>query len=236
MTQFAALNALPRPFFGDCLALQSSKLTLHTRHSADRAEIEQFIQQQFRQHHQADINFFMPVLLSLHCAGQLTAVVGLTAAATQPLFLEQYLPAPIEQVLSAQQHIEVPRQHILEVGNLVASRSGSSLLLMVVLSELIIASPYQWIAFTATSEVQSLLSKLHYQPLALAPADVSKLADNPTGWGRYYQKQPTVMAGHALPAIASAQQLTRYQLIKRLFSEQITQISAELNLLEHSYA
>lgn len=215
---------------------QSSQLALHRRNSPERSEIEQFIRQQFQRYHQAEVHYFMPLLLSLRCAGQLSAAVGLNSAAKAPLFLEQYLSAPIQNILSQQSQQPVARQHILEIGNLVAGRSGSSLLLMVILSELIATSDFRWVVFTATHEVQSLLNKLNYHPIILAQADASKLANRSADWGQYYQHQPQVMAGLALPAIQHAQQLTRYKLIQHLFATELTHLNNQFKQQEPYYA
>lgn len=215
---------------------QSSQLALHRLNSPERSEVEQFIRQQFQRYHQAEVRYFMPLLLSLRCAGKLSAAVGLNSAANAPLFLEQYLSAPIQNILSQHSQRPVARQHILEVGNLVAGRSGTSLLLMVILSELIAASDFRWVVFTATQEVHSLLNKLNYHPITLAPADASKLATSSADWGQYYQRQPQVMAGLALPAIKHAQQLTRYKLIQHLFATELASLNSQFKHEEPYYA
>ncbi len=213
----------------------TSKLTLDPRHGENRREAEALIQKVFLQQHQAEIHYFLPELLSLRCAGSLTAALGMQSASHGALFLEQYLPEPIEQVLSAQTGQSVRREQILEIGNLVSVRPGSSLLLMVALSELIAASRFRWVTFTATSEVQSLLTKLHYQPLLLAAASADKL-QQPDSWGAYYQKQPKVMAGFALPAIESARNLPRYKLLQQLLAPQLEALqSAFSNFAEKSH-
>jgi hypothetical protein len=205
------------------LGNMTSKLTLLARHADGRAEVEALSSREFKHKHQAEIQYFLPQLLSLRCAGTLTAAVGLQAATQGPLFLEQYLPQPLEQLLSEQSGLQVKRGQILEIGNLVSARAGSSLLLMVALSELIAASRFRWVTFTATSEVQSLLTKLHYQPIRLAAASADKLP-HPQSWGAYYQKQPQVMAGLALPAITSAWHLPRYQLLQQLLAPQLAEL------------
>lgn len=216
------LNGLCRNVFSS-----SSQLTLYAPNSLGRDNVEQFIREQFQRFHQAEVHYFMPQLIGLRCAGQLSAAVCLHAAAHTPLFLEQYLPAPIEDVLSEHSKCPVQRQHILEIGNLVAGRSGTSLLLMVILSELIASSDFRWVVFTATQEVQSLLHKLNYHPISLAQADASKLSSTHNDWGQYYQHQPRVMAGLALPAIRHAQQLNRYKLIQQVFANELNQLKQQ---------
>lgn len=210
----------PAPALLGSLGSLTSQLRIDPRNAENRAEVEGLIQKVFLQQHQAEIHHFLPQLLSLRCAGSLSAALGMQSAAQGPLFLEQYLPQPIDQLLTEQTGHTVKREQILEIGNLVSVRPGSSLLLMVALSELIANSRFRWVAFTATSEVQSILTKLHYQPLLLAAATVEKL-QQPQSWGAYYQKQPKVMAGFALPAIESARNLQRYKLLQQMLAPQL---------------
>jgi len=69
--------------------------------AADRREVEQFIHDVFAQTYGANVQHFMPELVALRDeTGELVAAFGLRKAANSPLFLEQYLDAPIETVMS----------------------------------------------------------------------------------------------------------------------------------------
>lgn len=208
----------------------SSQFTLDDRQSSTRQDIEALIKQEFYLKHQAEVTHFLPLLLSLRCAGNLSSAIGIQSAAQGALFLEQYLTAPIEQILSAQENRGILRSEILEIGNLVSARSGSSLMLMVALSELIADSPFRWVTFTATPEVLSLLAKLRYNPVFLTQAKPDML-QSAQCWGGYYQKQPKVMAGLALPAILTSRQLPRYQLIAKLIAPQLHLLKPLFNRL-----
>jgi hypothetical protein len=69
---------------------------------AARPELEALIQSAFRRQHDADIQRFMPGLLGLTGAGgRYVAAAGVRGAEEGPLFLERYLPQPVESLLAA---------------------------------------------------------------------------------------------------------------------------------------
>ena len=53
--------------------------------------------------------------------------------------------------------------------------------------------------FTATSAVRGILEGVGAPLVELAPADGTRLAGGADRWGRYYEKDPRVLAGY-LPA------------------------------------
>ena len=64
-------------------------------------EAEAFVQKKFLRSHGAHVATFMPTLLLLTGAhDELAAVAGFRCAAHERLFLERYLPVPIEQALA----------------------------------------------------------------------------------------------------------------------------------------
>ena len=91
------------------------------RDNARRAEAEAFVRRRFLRSHGAHIATFMPTLLLLTDAdSELAAVAGFRCAAHEPLFLERYLPVPIEQALTSQMGAHARRAEIVEVGNFAA--------------------------------------------------------------------------------------------------------------------
>lgn len=189
-----------------------------------RAAVERYIHERFVSAYGADVREFMPWLLTLRCAGSLSAVVGLRPADRGPLFVEHYLDQPIEQSLSAQRGLPVERRELLEIGNLVSTWRGSSQLLMVMLPLLASAMGYRWLVFTATAEVQKLIGRLHFETVPLCRADGNRLGARRQAWGRYYDNAPTVMAGY-LPA--ALQQLAAQRLptaIAAAFTPQLVEM------------
>ena len=89
----------------------------------------------------------------------------------------------------------VPRNRIVEVGNLAAERPGSSVDLILLLAAHLDLLGFEWVVFTATRELIGIFRKLGLAPLALAPADPERLGARAGAWGRYYDNAPVVVAG-----------------------------------------
>lgn len=162
-----------------------------------RACYQAFIQQRFAAHHGARVRHFMPCLLGLEDAsGQLLGVVGLRSAGHAPLFLERYLSQSIETLIASRHPRHAPsRGQIIEVGNLAAGTPGTARLLIVALTDLLVAMGFRWVAFTGTPGLLNSFQRLGLTPLPLAPATPASMGDELADWGRYYEQQPQVMAG-----------------------------------------
>ncbi|MBA4288509.1 MAG: thermostable hemolysin [Pseudomonas sp.] len=176
---------------------QPFNLYLANRQSPRRAAIEAFISERFAVHHRAHIRHFMPSLLSLEDgSGQLLGAVGLRSAAGAPLFLERYLQQPVEQVITAKQGAQAAqRAQLVEVGNLAAASPGAARLLIVALTDLLVALGYRWVCFTGTLALLNSFQRLGLTPVALGAANPECLGDEQADWGTYYDNQPQVMAG-----------------------------------------
>lgn len=164
-----------------------------------RARLEQFIGQVFARHYQARVRQCMPSLLGL-CAsdGQLLAALGLRPAASERLFLEHYLKRPVEQVLD--QHLasfglQVPREKVMEVGNLAAEHTGGGRWLIIALTAYLQGAGYDWVVFTALPALRNSFGKLGLHMLPLGEARREQLPlDQQIDWGSYYDGKPQVMA------------------------------------------
>jgi len=161
-----------------------------------RSELERFIAERFRTVYGANVSHFCAHLLGLRDAsGMWRAAAGYTPAASGALFLEQYLDAPIEEVLSRAVQRAVPRSRIVEVGNLAAVPPGFARSFVPALGRHLLERDYPWVVFTATRQVRNLLRRLCFKAHALAPATRARLSDDGAAWGSYYANDPTVMAG-----------------------------------------
>lgn len=165
-----------------------------------RAAVEEFIRERFFELHGAHIKHFMPCLLALVDAeGTLRGAVGLRSAATGPLFLERYLERPIEQLIEQKQeqrNIRVlERNQIVEVGNLGTLAPGSARLLIVALTDLLVAQGFRWISFTGTPLLINSFQRLGLSPLSLGEAHAACLGEEQADWGSYYDCNPQVMVG-----------------------------------------
>lgn len=167
----------------------------------DRQDLEAFISSVFAGHYQATIGSFHEILIGCkNGSGQWTAALGFSALAHRAAFLEQYLDAPIEQVVGAAKPspdglAHVGRWEIVEVGNLAALQAGASRALIVKMTEYLHRRHFRWVVFTATKSLVNSFSKLHYQPVELGIADPARLLGDAGRWGSYYQHSPRVMVG-----------------------------------------
>ena len=176
---------------------ETYQLHLASPGSARRAALEQFIRQRFEQQHGARIRHFMPCLFSLeNQAGQLLGAVGVRSAGSGPLFLERYLDEPIQNAIGARLgHTEPGRDELVEVGNLAADSPGAARLLIVALTDLLVALGFRWVTFTGTPPLLNSFQRLGLTPIALGEADPTRMGVELADWGSYYDSRPWVMAG-----------------------------------------
>jgi len=203
---------------------------LQTPGSRERPAVEAYIHAHFSAVHHAEVNHFLPNIISLRCGGKYSAAVGLAPASTGQLFAEQYLDAPVEQVISDKLGLNIERDQIVEIGNLVSTWKGSSLLLFIVIGEVLERLGYHYVMFTGTREVKALLARLHYSPVVLADADPSVLPDGGTSWGNYYHNQPQVMFGDNRPAMEAARKNPMYRATVAAISRPIEKICAQFRV------
>ena len=167
----------------------------------DRDEFETFIRQGFQRKHGASVRSFMPFLLGLRdAAGELVGVAGYRPANAQPLYLEQYLPDPIECVIAARNPaLRVRRSEVAEVGNFACRAFPTAMDLIGLLTKFLLARQHRWVVFTATRTVRDIMRHLGVTLTELAPADKSRVAMTRDDWGSYYSTDPRVMLGN-IPA------------------------------------
>jgi hypothetical protein len=170
--------------------------------SSDRAPIEAFIRRRFAEKYQARIRHFAPNLMLLAQDGQTVAASGWRGAGSEALFLEHYLERPIEQEVARLAGHPVERQHIVEVGHLVAEKAGGSVHVICTLARHLDRLGYEWVAFTATRELLGIFTRLGLPLLALAAADPALLGDAAQEWGQYYASRPVVVVGRIGQALA----------------------------------
>ncbi|WP_031302672.1 thermostable hemolysin [Pseudomonas sp. EGD-AK9] len=175
----------------------SFELHLVAQGSARRAALEQFIRRRFALQYGARVHQFMPCLFALeNRAGQLLGALGVRSAGNGPLFLERYLDEPIQSAIGARLgRIEPDRGELVEVGNLAADSPGAARLLIVALTDLLVALGFRWVAFTGTPTLLNSFQRLGLAPIALGQANPRCMGEELADWGSYYDSRPLVMAG-----------------------------------------
>lgn len=203
------------------------RFSLHAPGSLERSSVETYIHDRFAKVHHAEVQHFLPNIISMRCRGEYSAAVGLAPASTGQLFAEQYLDMPVEQVISQKLGINIPRDQVVEIGNLVSTWKGSSLLLFIVIGEVMRRLGYHYVMFTGTREVKALLARLRYSPIVLADANPAVLPDGGASWGSYYSNQPQVMFGDNRPAMDAARKNPMYRATVATISSAIENLCDE---------
>ena len=160
-----------------------------------RQATEDFIKDVFASHYDANVTSFAPNLVRFELGGDIIAAAGWRGAAAETLFLEHYLDKPVDAAISQLTGRTIPRERIVEVGNLAAVRQGSSLHVIANMTREFDRIGYEWVVFTATRQLIAIFSRLGLPLLALSKADPARLGDAALQWGRYYDEQPVVVAG-----------------------------------------
>jgi hypothetical protein len=168
---------------------------------ATRTLVEDFIAGVYREAYGAEVQSWTPALVSASLDGALVAAAGYRSA-SHPLFLERYLPDPVEAMLGRLAGRPVERRRIVEVGHFASTRPGEGRRLLVRLARHLAQAGFRWVVSTATLELRQLLCEIGLTPYALAPADPRHLEDGGRGWGSYYDHGPVVVAGDLIRGLA----------------------------------
>lgn len=198
--------------------------------SAERGAVEAYISAKFNQAYGASLSHYLPLLVTLRCAENLSGVAGVGLAGQQPaLFLEQYLDVPVELELERVTGTRVARNSIAEVGNLVATTRGASRIVFIVLASLLARAGLDWMVFTATAPLQASLRKLGFTLLPIQAANPDRLPlAGGREWGTYYQYGPQVVAGKLDGAMALIAERHLYGAMQNLFQAQIDELAVLL--------
>ncbi|RLA08850.1 MAG: thermostable hemolysin [Gammaproteobacteria bacterium] len=204
----------PMEFIGhSSVAARNGVLLVYAGHPM-REQAELYIQRVYRRSFAAKIHHFSPLLLVwLDSRQRIQGVVGLTQAEQQTLFLEQYLRAPVEQVLAEAVSDVDCRRNIVEIGNLAMVDRSSVRKMICFLSEYLAEQEVEWVVFTAMAELFNSFKRLGLPLTHLAAADPGLLGNDVVEWGSYYDGLPQVVAGRvaeglilqtASPAVAGS--------------------------------
>ena len=168
------------------------------------ATVADFIRRRFLQAYGAEPALRIPVLLALTSAqGTLLAAVGVRNAALERLFLEDYLSVSVESVMPVP---GIARSNIAEIAHLAGVEAGVSRYLFASLTVWLQGIGYDWVVCTGTDQLRNSFHRLGIATRELAKADPAKLPDGGTGWGRYYDHQPVVMAIKVADSFSALQQ------------------------------
>jgi thermostable hemolysin len=119
------------------------------------------------------------------------ACAAITPAASKPLFSEQYLDRPCDQLIAQRELKVVLRDHIAELGTFAASDPGSGVELFQILPLVAWLRGFRYALMTAVPDIRGLLSSSGVPFVTLGSARVDALApDQRARWGSYYANGP----------------------------------------------
>lgn len=172
------------------LKARPSVISIVPAFSKYRNAVEEFIKNIYAQAYDARIDVHYPVLMSVRDEnGRILAATGFRPAMTDALFLEQYLNAPVEDVL------KTPREQIVEIGNLASDGGGASLYLFAALAAYLDYRGFTQAVVTSTDFLERRFREMGLRPKRHAKADPALLLADGEDWGRYYGTQPHVVSG-----------------------------------------
>jgi len=175
-------------------AAPRTRFHLHRRNDETRSDVERLIADVYRQHYAAQIEHFMPVLVSRGTDDDITAAAGYRSG-VEPLFLERYLAAPVEQALARVTGRPVARESIVEIGQFASRSAGEGRRLMLALARHLVDSGFCWAVITATADLRRLIRHQGLSTLPLGTAQRHCVGDEAPLWGTYYRHAPKVLAG-----------------------------------------
>ncbi|MEI8633312.1 thermostable hemolysin [Vibrio sp. PP-XX7] len=117
----------------------------------------------------------MPVFLALLQDDEIQSVCGYRAAIHEPLFLEQYLDCPADQLISEHFSQPINRESLIEFGQLAAFSKGVSPLHFYLITQRLVELNYEWCICTVTDPLYALMKRLGLKPVVLSEVDSSRV-------------------------------------------------------------
>ena len=172
---------------------RSNKVTfnLHLPFKPSRNEVEKFVWEGFKKHYQAQIQHYLPNLISVSEKRKIAAVLGFRSARIQPLFVEQYLDKSIENKFSGEL---IERCEIGEIGNLYGINNLLTRQLLVITIMAMSNAGIKKLVFSATPQVKAMINRLSVKTTYIGNAAAEKIGSQIESWGDYYFTAPEVLA------------------------------------------
>ena len=153
----------------------------------------ELVRRRFLAAHGAQVQPAYEDMMTQSRGGVVKAALGYRRAGATPLFLERYLDAPIEQILSRAFARDVSRDAVLEIGNLAAEDALALIALWgAVANDL--GSQCEVAVATLTADLRRMFVRIGVPMVFLTQAEISRI-DEPAAWGAYYDCDPWVCAG-----------------------------------------
>jgi hypothetical protein len=205
------------------------EFNLHRTGSPNRHKVERHIANIFAETYGAEVTEFAPFLMSMVCAGNVSAAAGIRPADTGPLFLEQYLDDPVEQVLGNCYGQTMGRHEIFELGNLAALRPGVCQLFYLIMAGVMARTKLNYVVFAGTKQVAKGLGRLGFHMELIVAADPSRVGDAAANWGNYYASEPQVMAIDLCKSMEALNKMPLPRALLNFYEPQIAELANHFN-------
>jgi len=135
-----------------------------TQGDKGRSNIELHILDSYQNKFSASLAHFLPILVSANFPGHAPHLsFGLSGAGEHSLYLENYLPEPVEQVLSQVVNKRIGRREIVEIGNLAFVNTATIRDDLIAVAHYCCGLGYQYVVCTATRMLRLVFFKGGYQ-------------------------------------------------------------------------
>uniref|UniRef100_UPI0035CBB427 thermostable hemolysin n=1 Tax=uncultured Sphingomonas sp. TaxID=158754 RepID=UPI0035CBB427 len=158
------------------------------------AAIRHLITERYNTHHGAVPATDYPEYLTVDGLLGPFATLGVRRASESRLFLERYLDAPVEQVLSLRLGRAVERHAIVELGDHASLRPAATIALWRRAADELADQAFFAVA-VLTAPLRAMFRRLELSIVELAPAQPERLGRAAEDWGRYYTLDPVLCAG-----------------------------------------
>lgn len=129
--------------------------------------------------------------LTLDKDERILSCAGITFADHRTLFSEQYLPQPIETILSERFENTIDRSTIVEIGSLISHHLTAGMIMVNMIPLLAWCMGGHYLLCTVTPRVRQMMESCQIDFEPLLTADPARLADDGgKNWGSYYSKMP----------------------------------------------
>ncbi|MGF1885943.1 thermostable hemolysin [Photobacterium profundum] len=179
--------------------MNTNDLNTHTnlliidKQHAYRQDVEQYVSTRYNDAFNAKIIEFMPTFMAIYDDRQvLLSVCGFRVANQEPLFLEQYLSQPADELMTTAFDQKIDRSKLIEFGQLASFSHGMSPLHFMLMTQKLVDSGFEWCIFTATDPLYVMMCRLGLQLHVLSDANPDVIPDAESTWGTYYHHQPRV--------------------------------------------
>jgi hypothetical protein len=160
-----------------------------------RARVEHEIRTTYWERFQARlVRLPRTLIANVSASGTIECAAGVRLS-DDDFFSECYLDLPVEIALQHRFGLPVQRRRIIEVCNLAGRKPGRSLPFIASFIAFAESDEFDWVIFTATKSLRTLLERSGLRMTQLARAEHFRVP-NPSDWGTYYEHDPRVMAVH----------------------------------------